>query len=154
MIEETGQVIEIRGNYAWVESERSSTCGSCAVRQGCGTSAIARVLGPRRVRLRVLNRIHARVGEEVVVGITETGLLRGSLAVYLVPLLGLLLGAGAGQWLAASVMGADTDVPAVAGAVTGFLLALAWLRRFSRDRETDANYQPVTLRRQITITPP
>ena len=89
MIEENGQVVEVQGEFAWVEHERTSTCGSCSVRKGCGTSAIARVLGQRRVRLRVLNRINAAVGDQVVVGIAEQGLLRGSLAVYAMPLLGL-----------------------------------------------------------------
>ena len=57
MIEEQGQIVDVQGEFAWIESERTSTCGSCAVRKGCGTSAIAKVLGQRRVRLRVLNRI-------------------------------------------------------------------------------------------------
>jgi len=94
MIEETGQIVDVEGAFAWVETERSSTCGSCAVRQGCGTGAIAKVLGQRRVRLRVLNRIEARVGDYVVIGVSESGLLRGSLAVYAVPLSGLFAGAG------------------------------------------------------------
>jgi sigma-E factor negative regulatory protein RseC len=100
MIEETGQVVDVEGEFAWVESERSSTCGSCAVRQGCGTGAIARVLGRRRVRLRVLNRIGARTGDYVVIGVPGSGLVRGSLAVYAVPLSGLFAGALAGYALA------------------------------------------------------
>ena len=74
MIEEQGEVVEVQGEFAWIESERTTTCGSCAVRKGCGTSAIAKVLGQRRVRLRVLNRIDARVGDRVVIGIAESGL--------------------------------------------------------------------------------
>ncbi len=149
MIEESGKIVEVNGDYAWIESERTSICGSCAVRKGCGTSVIAKLLGQRRVRMRVLNRIDARVGEQVVVGISETGLLRGSLAVYFVPLLGLFLGALGGQWLVASLLQLQSDAAAIAGAVLGFLLALVWLRHFSRNKDLDENYQPVTLRRLV-----
>jgi sigma-E factor negative regulatory protein RseC len=149
MIEEVGQVVDVQGEFAWIESERTTTCGNCAVRKGCGTSAIAQVLGQRRVRLRVLNRIQARVGDEVVIGISESGVVRGSLAVYAAPLFGLFAGALAGQVLGNSVLEMQSDLPAVAGAIAGFVAALAWLKRFSRDRENDAAYQPVALRLQI-----
>jgi sigma-E factor negative regulatory protein RseC len=148
MIEEEGQVVDVQGEFAWVESERTTTCGSCTVRKGCGTSAIAQLLGKRRVRLRVLNRINARCGDKVVIGIAESGVVQGSLAVYAAPLLGLFAGAGAGQVLGSAVLDMTSDLPAIAGAIGGFVAALAWLRRFSRDREKDAVYQPVVLRLQ------
>ena len=150
MIEESGQVVEVQGEFAWIESERTSTCGSCAVRKGCGTSAIAKVLGQRRVRLRVLNRIHASVGDNVVIGIAESGLVRGSLAVYAAPLLGLFAGALAGQLLAKQLFGMSSDLLAIAGAISGFVAALIWLKRFSRNTEKDTAYQPVVLRKQIS----
>jgi sigma-E factor negative regulatory protein RseC len=149
MIEEQGQVVEVQGEFAWIEGERTTTCGSCAVRKGCGTSAIAKLLGQRRVRLRALNRIDAHVGDHVVIGIAESGLLRGSLAVYAVPLLGLFAGALAGQLLGGALFASPSDLLAIAGAIGGFVAALAWLKRFSRHNEKDAAYQPVVLRQQI-----
>jgi len=149
VIEESGQVVEVQGEFAWIESERTSTCGGCAVRKGCGTSAIAKVLGQRRVRLRVLNRINASVGDNVVIGIAESGLVRGSLAVYAAPLLGLFTGALAGQLLGKQVFGMSSDWLAIGGAISGFVAALIWLKRFSRRTEKDAAYQPVILRKQI-----
>ena len=151
MIEESGQVVEVQGEFAWIESERTTTCGSCAVRKGCGTSAIAKVLGQRRVRLRVLNPINASVGDNVVIGVTESGLVRGSLAVYAAPLLGLFAGALAGQLLGKQLFGMQSDLLAIAGAISGFIAALIWLKRFSRNTEKDTAYQPVVLRQQIRI---
>ena len=139
----------MQGEFAWIESERTTTCGSCAVRKGCGTSAIAKVLGQRRVRLRVLNRINASVGDDVVIGIAESGLVRGSLAVYAVPLIGLFAGALAGQLLGRQVFDTQSDLLAIFGAISGFVAALIWLKRFSRNTEKDAAYQPVVLRQQI-----
>jgi sigma-E factor negative regulatory protein RseC len=150
MIEETGQVVDVEGEFAWVESERSSTCGSCAVRQGCGTGAIARVLGRRRVRLRVLNRIGARTGDYVVIGVPGSGLVRGSLAVYAVPLSGLFAGALAGYALASRFYPAWPGDPlAIAGALAGFAAGLVWLRGFSLRTAMNTDYQPVVLRQHI-----
>ena len=146
MIEESGTIVAVDGDFAWIETERKSTCGGCAVRKGCGTSAISKVLGRRRTRLRVVNRIHATVGDEVVVGISESGLVRGSLAVYAAPLAGLFAGALLGNFLASG-----SELAAVAGALAGFAAGLLWLKRFSRLTATDAAFQPVVLRRQIPV---
>jgi len=150
MIEESGKVVAVQGDLAWVESERSSACGSCAVRKGCGTSAIAKMFGQRRMQLQVLNRIHARVGDTVVVGISESGLVRGSLAVYAAPLAGLFAGAFAGHFAARQLLVTGSDLLAIGGALAGFLAALFWLRHFSRTSAKDAAYQPVVLRQEIS----
>lgn len=150
MIEESGRVVAVEGDFAWVESERTSACGSCAVRKGCGTSAIAKVFGRRRMQLRVLNRINARVGDDVVVGISEAGLLRGSLAVYAAPLAGLFAGAFTGHFAGRQLLASGSDLLAIGGALAGFLAALLWLRHFSRTSAKDVAYQPVVLRQHIT----
>jgi len=151
MIEESGKVVAVQGEFAWIESERSTACGGCAVRKGCGTSAIAKMFGQRRLRLRVLNRINAHVGDTVVVGISESGLVRGSLAVYAVPLAGLFAGALTGHFAGNQLLANGSDLMAAGGALTGFLAALLWLRRFSRTTEKDAAWQPVLLRQHISI---
>ena len=149
MIEETGQIVDVQGAYAWVESERASSCGSCAVNKGCGTGAIAKLLGRRRVRMRVLNRIGARVGDQVVIGISEAGLLRGSLAVYLAPLCGLFAGALAGYVLADRFLPEwPADPVAIAGALAGFIAGFVWLRGFSRRTALNPAYQPVVMRQR------
>jgi sigma-E factor negative regulatory protein RseC len=150
MIEESGRVVELEGEYAWIESERSTACGGCAVRKGCGTGAMARVLGQRPVRLRVINRISAVVGDRVVVGISESGLLRGSLAVYAVPLAALFAGALGGHFIGGQLWPVARDPLAIAGAVSGLLAGLAWLQRFSRRTGNHEAYQPVVLRKQLT----
>lgn len=150
MIEESGRIVELEGEFAWIDSERSTTCGGCAVRKGCGTGAIARVLGQKHVRLRVVNRIGAAVGDRVVIGISESGLLRGSLAVYAAPLAALFAGALAGHFVGGYLGSAARDPLAIAGAVAGLLAGFAWLRRFSRRTGNHAAYQPVVLRKQLT----
>lgn len=143
MIEETGRIVDVQGEFALVESDRRSACGGCAASEGCGTGVIARAFGNRTVTLRVLNRIDAGVGDRVVIGLEETGLVRGAFAVYAVPLLTLFAGALCGHWLAGG-----SDVAAIGGGLAGLAAGLAWLTRFSRRTRVDAAFQPVVLRRQ------
>ena len=151
MLEESGQVVDLDGHFAWVESERRSTCGSCTARTGCGTGVIARVLGRKRIRLRAVNRIDAAIGDHVVIGIAETGVVRGSLAVYAAPLAALLGGAIVGQLAGSYLLQTASDLPSIAGAAGGFFVGLVWLGRFSRTTQTDAAYQPVLLRHERNL---
>jgi sigma-E factor negative regulatory protein RseC len=145
MVEESGLVVATEGEMAWVETSRRSSCGSCEAK-GCGTGALSQVLGRRRQRLRVRNPIAAVAGEAVVLGIAESALLKGSLAVYLVPLLALLAGGLLGEALAPQLA-----LPREGGSILFALGALAcsflWLRRFNRRAASDDHFNAVILRR-------
>jgi sigma-E factor negative regulatory protein RseC len=145
MIEETGQVVEVEGEFAWVETQRQSTCGSCAANKGCGTAVLSKVLGQKRNRVRALNRAGAHSGDTVTVGIQEDALVRGSLAMYAVPLLALLGGGLVGQYLQQSY-GSGEGLVILAGLI-GLFGGLLWLRGFSRRAQSNPRYQPVVLRK-------
>ena len=147
MIEETAQIVAVEGGATWVETARQSTCGSCAANKGCGTATLAKVMGNKRTRVRVLNPIGAGIGEQVVIGIEEGALLRGSLAVYLVPLLAMLAGGLIGEFLAGRLLLGSVEVLGFAGGVSGLLLGLLWLKVFARQAQADRRYQPVILKR-------
>jgi sigma-E factor negative regulatory protein RseC len=149
MIEETGRVIDVRDRYAWIETEPRTACNSCSVRNGCGNPVLAKVLGRRNAPLRVINSIGAVAGDRVVIGISESGLVRGSLAVYCVPLIGLFAGGVASHYLFAGIVSASADLASIPGALAGFAAALAWLRSFSRKSAQNARYQPVLLRQLL-----
>lgn len=99
MITETVTVMETDDGYAWVATERKSSCGACAANKACGTAVLSSVLGNKLSRLRVRNPIAAEPGQQVEIGIEDAVLVRGSLLVYMLPLLGLFTGAALGQWL-------------------------------------------------------
>lgn len=142
MIEEQGQVVACEADAVWVETIRRSTCGSCSARAGCG-QALLQKIGPgrRRGRIRVLCSEPLRVGEQVLIGVPEQAVLRGSLLVYLLPLLGLfaaaLLGEAAGlaePWL----------ILLAAGGLAGGM----WLARLLAQRSSGTEVlQPRVLRR-------
>lgn len=142
MMTETAQVIETEGGYAWVETQRKTTCGSCAVQKGCGTSVLAKVLGNRTSRIRVINAIDASPGEMVVIGVEEGMLVRTSLAVYAMPLVFLLLGGVGGGMLADALQWSSREGATAVGGVLGLLLGFLWLRRYTRSIALDARHQP------------
>ena len=148
MIEETGRVVEVQGDYAWVETGPATSCGSCSLQKGCGTSVLASLFGRRHSPVRALNRAGARAGEQVVIGISESSLVRGSLAVYIVPLAGMLVGALAGRYFG-MVLWSHAELASIVGAVIGLLAGLVWLRFFSRASDRDERYQPVVMRHQL-----
>jgi sigma-E factor negative regulatory protein RseC len=148
VIEERAVVVAREGEHAWVERERQSACGSCAANKGCGTGVLGKVVGRRYTRLRVLNPVGAQPGEDVVLGLDERALVRGSLALYLTPLAALFAFALLGEVLAGQVGVRSSDGFVALFATAGFVASLAWLRIFSRRLAGDTRYQAVILRRE------
>ncbi|MFB1489269.1 MULTISPECIES: SoxR reducing system RseC family protein [unclassified Thiocapsa] len=146
MIEESGVVVSIDGSYARVRIERRTVCGGCAAHGACGTSLIERFFGRSSIQVEALNQAQASVGERVVLGISEQGLLSVSFAVYFAPLAGLLGGALAGEALAGIAGGRYADAAALLGAGLGFTLALLWLRGYSARSRTRPDQQAVVCR--------
>ncbi len=146
MLEEQGKVVAVDVGFAWVETQRKSACGSCSVNKGCGTGVISKVVGQRATQVRALNRINAKVGDEIVIGLNDQALVRGSLAIYAAPLIAMLfaalLGDLVGQELQLNSGEGLTIIFGLAGLGVGFL----WVRNFSRRIADDIRYQPVILR--------
>lgn len=149
MIEESATVVKCEGKFAWVEAQRQTACGNCAANKGCGTSVLAKVVGKKAARMRAINQIDAHVGDTVIVGLSEAGLLKGSLAVYLFPLLFMMLFAITGNVVAMQMVW-QTELVVILFAVAGLAVAGIWLRQFTRRIQYDDVYQPVILRRVPT----
>lgn len=147
MIEETAEVVRVDGGGVWVDTRRQSTCSACVAEKGCGTATLSKVLGKRRSLVRVLSDEPLRVGDRVVIGIAEQALVRGSLAVYAVPLLLLLLGAVLGELGAGRGLWDNAELASLVLGLGGLAGGLLWLNRFTRQIQNDRNYQPVVLRR-------
>ncbi len=123
MITETGRVVALAGDKAWVQTIRASACESCSARSGCGQRVLATASGGRANQVLVANTLDVQVGDEVTVAIEEAALLSASLLVYALPLMFLVLGAVTGQHLAPG-----QDVGAIIGAVFGMGLGFGAAR--------------------------
>ena len=133
MIEEQARVIAVSDDVAEVATLRHSACGDCAAQSGCGTSLLAAWFPQRQLTFRLHNRIDARVGDTVVVGLNEGALQRSSLLLYGLPLAGLLVGAITGERFSASLTW-PSELGGVIGGLSGLIAALWVVRRESERR--------------------
>ena len=148
MIEETGRVVAVEHDVALIETQRRNACDSCAVNKGCGTGVISKLFGQRFTQVKALNKVGAKVDDEVIVGLYEQALVRGSLAVYMVPLIFMFAMALLGQVVATDVLGMESgEGMSIIFALLGLGLGFLWVKRFSQKISTDERYQPVILRR-------
>ena len=142
MIEEDGFVVSTESGFAWIETQPRSSCGSCIARSGCGGGALARVLGRQRSVIKALDPLGASAGERVSIGLEERALVAGSMAVYLLPLIALILGAG----IAAAIL-PGRDLAAAAGGGAGLIGSFCCLRWLASRVHADPRFQPIVLRR-------
>lgn len=142
MIETYGIVVGTEKGFAYVETQRQSGCGHCDSQNGCATGTLGRFFGLEQTQFRALNPVDARVGDRVSIGIRDGVLFRGSLAVYIVPLLLMLLGAA---WAAALAPSSLTDGYSVVGAGLGLVVGFIWLRMLNAAMASGRYFQPVIL---------
>ncbi|EZQ18804.1 transcriptional regulator [Pseudomonas sp. G11-1] len=141
MIEEQARVLSVEQGAVWVETIRRSACSSCQARAGCGQSLLQRLGGARRGLIRALDDRACRVGEEVVIGIPENAMLRGSSLIYMVPLLGLFSFA-----LLAQVFGAGEPSIILAG-FSGLGLGFVAMRWYAGRLDADPDFTPQVVSR-------
>lgn len=103
MIEQQGRVLKADGRMAWVRLGGTSGCSACDQGRGCGAGLFGRLLSRRPVEMQLDNTLEAVAGQAVMVGVSESLLLKLSLRLYLAPLIALLAGAVAGQLLASGL---------------------------------------------------
>jgi sigma-E factor negative regulatory protein RseC len=153
MIEEQAQVIEVKGEQLVLQAQTQSACGSCAASQGCGTSLLSKVVGRKFTRFQAKNNVNAIVGDTVIVGIPEDALLKGSVVMYVIPVIGMLVLAlfcdvfFSDYLLKTSAQSRDLmiAVSAIMGLVLGSLIS-----RWYFQRQSSAQlFSPVVLRKII-----
>jgi sigma-E factor negative regulatory protein RseC len=143
MLIETGRVVAVETDSVWVETIRKTTCGSCAAQKGCGHGMMNKISAGRRSLIRALpgklRPAECSVDDEVTISIPEEVILRGSLIVYILPLLCMLLGA----WTGAALFASNEDAAGGAGAILGFALGFALVRLHAARHRNDSSLQPV-----------
>lgn len=140
MIEESGRVVAVEDGAVWVESIRQTACQSCAARKGCGQSALAKLGQQQKNHVRALNAFDLHVGDEVVIGVPEDVVMKGTLVAYLMPLVLMLVASIAADSFTQSDLW--VALSGLAGLAVGFLLVRVHFHAVSSDRR----YQPLVLR--------
>ena len=146
-VEGIARVVKVEDGVAWFEPEQTTSCGHCASASACGASSAATGTGTgigsiaRRIELRRFPLEAAsglRVGDRVVVGVSERALLKASATAYAIPLL-IALAAGG---LAQAEFGDDlaTMMAMAAGLLAGLAAARFAAHRLASRGELTPHY--------------
>jgi sigma-E factor negative regulatory protein RseC len=136
MIVETGRIVSLEAEGVWVETIQKTACGSCKAEKGCGQSLLSKLDGHTAyiwVLLDGRDSAQYRVGDEIQIGIPEEVVAKGSLLVYLVPVISLVvLTALAHNYFAHELL---TTLAGFTGLILGGFIVRwhSWRTRFDRE---------------------
>jgi sigma-E factor negative regulatory protein RseC len=137
-VEQPATVIALKDATVTLATIRLSTCQQCAMKAGCGQRMLNQASSCERSQIE-LGRpqyLSLQVGQAVRVAIPQSIFIRASLWVFVVPLLGMFLGAFAAQnWFLSE---SAVSLSGVAGLVLGLLL----MRQRMRAVQRHSQWQP------------
>ena len=124
----------------WVETSQTSSCSKCEAQSGCQHSFLGRWFDRGADSLPVICELDQAdllvVGQWVNVGFPAGLLTKAALLSYVFPPVALIaLAIAFEQWF-------DSELLAIGGAVMGFLLALATIRRVTAKQFQLPGFQP------------
>jgi sigma-E factor negative regulatory protein RseC len=132
-VDEQGTVITVRDGAVDVRMEVSAACGGCSV---CSQGA-----GGETVMHDVRDPLGVTVGDVVKVVIPDTIRSRAAVAVFVVPVLSLLLGYLAG-FLLGEWLGMNPDVTGLIGGLASANIAVIGIRAAERRLQRNARFSP------------
>lgn len=142
MLQETGTIVRIEADALWVETLQKTACQSCSAQKGCGQHTLAKALSSSAV-IRVLldgkSPENFKLDQQVIIGIPEGVVVNGSLLIYFLPLIMLIVFAALGFHLLPS------DGAAAAGAFIGLVTGGLLVRWRSDATRHDPRLQPVLM---------
>lgn len=136
-MEETGIVKSLSGALAIVVVERKSACDQC--KAGCKVTDSG-------AEIEALNPVKAKIGQRVKVIMKPYTYLKGSIIIYGIPALALIIGAIIGKELLTSIHPFTSLDPDVVSAITGFgafVLSFLVVKIWSMKIEKKIEYKPV-----------
>ena len=144
MIRESATVLRVQGAVVWVSCRAQAGCQRCAEGRGCGGGIFSRLLGDRLREIKtVSDRTDLQIGDQVVIGLGDSALLKAALIMYLMPLILMFVSA-----VVFSIASAGHgDLPALLGAVVGLATGLWLARSYGRRHNRDALFHPRVLER-------
>lgn len=139
---EMGRVVgENRIGHVIVQIRRAEACHNCEAKGVC------QAFGGKTedVNLTIPNTLDAHTGDEVVLALPEASVIKASAALYLLPTIGIVLGALVGGWEISSTH-LDTDTTTLLGALTGLIIGGIGSRLFGKKMARDPQYQPTLVK--------
>lgn len=136
-MEETGVVKEIIGPKAIVSVQRKSGCDSCPGGSVCKSAG-------NEAEIEAVNEAKANVGDCVRVSFKPYTYLKGTIFVYGIPSIMLIIGAIIGkEYLSRFLPGMDPDLVSAIGGFGFFALSFLFMKVFMKRYEGKTEYMPV-----------
>ena len=141
MAQKRGRVSRIeKDGWAMVVTEKGDACSNCESAQFCHS-----LVDCSRMETRVLNKAGAEVGDTVSISLSSGTVLKSAFILYILPTVGLLLGAVGGSGFHTQLGLSDTVAAIVCG-FAGLSLGFAIARLISNRQSASRKLIPVITR--------
>ncbi len=136
MIVREATVERVGQGFVWVHCDTKPECRQCRAGRGCAGYLFSAEERQEKRLLRAVVHGHAlSPGDRVRIGVPASALQRAALALYFIPILGLLAGAMLGS-------GFGGDALTLTGAVCGLAAGFAPARRMDRRIRKSGGWHP------------
>src|SRR5690554_212440 len=135
---EIGRVIDINNGKATIKIERHSLCSKCTNNCQLAGSNHER----KELEVKLDNVVAARKGQLVKLEIEEKSLVLSSIIVYIIPLIGLILGYFAGTGIAPDTVSEYREYFGIAGSLVLLLISFLCVRYLDRVIGRKGKFQP------------
>jgi sigma-E factor negative regulatory protein RseC len=148
LLEEIGRIVAYdTSGWVRVSVTLKSACNHCSNSDNCGTSAVAKAFSIKTQEFSLPTNKRYPVGDLVKLGLPGSVILKAAALVYMLPLLGLFLGAVIGQMLTDFVfiqtLASDSDYLAILFGLVGAGLSWRIGKHFALKLESRA--QPIII---------
>ncbi|MBT8331467.1 MAG: SoxR reducing system RseC family protein [Deltaproteobacteria bacterium] len=135
MSAERGIVEKVEPGWAWVKTKRSSACSSCGSRHHCLTQ------GSDQMVVKAQNTAEAKKGDEVELYLSSKTKLKGTAIVYLIPVLGIFVGAFSADPLS-EAFGMNPSLGMAVFTLTGLVAAVFLMRHLANRMDSKETLTP------------
>jgi sigma-E factor negative regulatory protein RseC len=139
MSAERGIVEKVESGWAWVKTKRSSACSSCGSRHHCLSQ------GADQMVVKAQNTARAKKGDEVELYLSSKTKLKGTAIVYLIPVLGIFVGAFSADPLS-SALGLNPSLGMALFTLTGLVSAIFLMRYLANRMDSKQTLTPLVKR--------
>lgn len=140
--QEFAEVVSVNADYAFLKTKNNNACGECASKSSCGSMKLLSPKASEKYNIRVENTLNLKQGDNVILELSASKLVQGTLLVYLLPLFSLFVFAGLGKTIGGEGMSA------IAG-VSGLLLALLFVKKFISHKAVSDQFVPRITRKML-----
>lgn len=140
MSAENGTVQRIENNWAWVLTQRKAGCDNCGHKGSCNM-----IEGADHMLVRAANNARARVGDNVELFLSTRTRIKSLLVLYILPVVGLLIGAVSGGSLS-RLIGLSENLGTVLFTLAGLVLAFTLVRVLGKRMSSSEELTPVVSR--------